>query len=346
VTIEGHFVGRLSGLAFEGERGATTLEAKALRAAAQRAVAPEIVRRLGRIAAEPDEAFALAPDGLVLWRGDGAGALAGDRPFAPRVRLFGDLGAAPARERAVRRLEAFLAAEAGRRLPSLRRLEEAVASGALKGLPRGLAYRLIEAGGVLARTGLEAELKSLSQAERRALRGLGVRLGAFALYLPELAGPARPFARPFALAAAPTWTPPDATLVALPSPLPPVRALALRGLAQVGVNAVPVEQLERLDELLRSAAKQGEGVLFSDQAREELGWSEADARSVLRALGWAPVGRGPTQVWRRRAEPKAAPRSAGHAPMSPFSALAALKPAAKRPRRRQPRRPQRGAHAR
>ena len=43
-----------------------------------------------------------------------------------------------------------------------------MASGALKGLPRGLAYRLIEAGGVLARTGLEAELKSLSQAERRA----------------------------------------------------------------------------------------------------------------------------------------------------------------------------------
>jgi ATP-dependent RNA helicase SUPV3L1/SUV3 len=344
VTVEGHFVGRLSGLAFEGERGATTLEAKALRAAAQRAVAPEIARRLGRIAAEPDEAFALAPDGLVLWRGEAAGALAGDRPFAPRVRLFGELGAAPARERAARRLEAFLAAEAGRRLPSLRKLDEAVASGALKGLPRGLAYRLIEAGGVLARTGLEAELKSLSQAERRALRSLGVRLGAFAVFLPELTGPARAFTRPFALAAAPAWTPPDAGLVAMPSPPPSVRALALRGLAQVGVQAVPVEQLERLDELLRSAAKQGEGVLFSDQAREELGWSETEARAVLRALGWAPVGRGPTQVWRRRAEPKHAPRSAGGAPMSPFSALAALKAAAKRPKRRPPRRrPQRRA---
>src|SRR5579864_5254946 len=30
VTVEGHFVGRLNGLAFEGERGATTLEAKTL----------------------------------------------------------------------------------------------------------------------------------------------------------------------------------------------------------------------------------------------------------------------------------------------------------------------------
>ncbi len=338
VTVEGHFVGRLLGLAFEGEKGATTLEAKALRAAAQRAVAPEIARRLGRIAAEPDEAFALAPDGLVLWRGEAAGALAGDRPFAPRVRLFGELGAAPARERAARRLEAFLAAEAGRRLPSLRRLEEAVASGALKGLPRGLAYRLIEAGGALARAGVEDELKSLSQAERRALRSLGVRLGAFALFLPELAGPARAFSRPFALAAAPTWAPPDAALVAMPSPPPPPRALALRGLAPVGAFAVPLEQLERLDELLRSAAKQGEGVLFSDQAREELGWSDAEARTVLRALGWSPVGRGVSQVWRRRAEPRRASEGAGRPTASPFSALAALRPAAKRPKRRPNRR--------
>src|SRR5579871_1549666 len=50
VTVEGHFVGRLNGLAFEGERGSSALESKALRAAAQRAVAPEIARRLGRLA--------------------------------------------------------------------------------------------------------------------------------------------------------------------------------------------------------------------------------------------------------------------------------------------------------
>jgi ATP-dependent RNA helicase SUPV3L1/SUV3 len=337
VTVEGHFVGRLNGLAFEGERGATTLESKALRAAAQRAVAPEIARRLGRIAAEPDEAFALTPEGLVLWRGEAAGALAGDRPFAPRVRLFGELGAQAARERAQRRIEAFLAAEAGRRLPSLRKLEEAVASGALKGLPRGLAYRLIEAGGVLARAGLEPELKSLSQGERRALRSLGVRIGAFALYLPELAGAGRPFARAFALAAAPDWRPVEGRLATLPTPSPSPRAIALRGLVAAGGVAVPIGQLERLDELLRGAAKQGGGVLFSDQAREELGWSEPEARSVLRALGFAPVGRGPTQVWRRRAEPRAKPSASAAAPTgSPFAALAVLKPAAPARRRRRP----------
>ena len=333
VTVEGHYVGRLTGLAFEGERGATTLEAKALRAAAQRAVAPEISRRLGRIAAEPDEAFALSPDGQVLWRGEAAAALASDTPFAPRVRLFGELGSAPARERAQRRLEAFLAAEAGRRLPTLRKLEAALASGALKGLPRGLAYRLVEAGGVLPRAGLERELRSLSQGERRALRSLGVRIGAFVLYAPELAGRALGFARPFALAAAPDWTPGSTGVVSLPAPSPALRALSLRGLAPVGRYAAPIAQLERLDELLRGASKQGGGVLFSDQAREELGWGEGEARAVLRALGFSPVGRAPSNVWRRKIEPVRETRPAGAgAAASPFAALANLKPAKRRRR--------------
>jgi ATP-dependent RNA helicase SUPV3L1/SUV3 len=338
--VEGHFVGQLDGLSFQVARGSTSLEERALRGAAQRAVAPEIARRLGRLTAEADDAFALTPEGVVLWRGEAAAALTSDRPFAPRVRLYGELGSPAARERAARRLEAFLAAEAGRRLPGLKRLEDAVASGALKGLPRGLAYRLIEAGGVLPRAGVEMELKSLSRVERRALRSLGVRLAEFALFLPELMGEGRAFGRAFALAATPDWRPLDSGVVALPSPMPQARALGLRGLAQVGAVAAPVEQLERLDELLRGAARQGNGVLFSDQAREELGWSEPEARAILRGLGFAPVGRGPTQVWRRRSEspPRRQPPIEAHA--SPFAALAHLKPSAPR-RKRRPRR----AHA-
>jgi ATP-dependent RNA helicase SUPV3L1/SUV3 len=330
VTVEGHYVGRLSGLAFEAERGASALETRALRAAAQRAVAPEIARRLGQLAADADGAFALLPDGMVLWRGEAAAALVSDRPFAPRVRLFGEYGDTAARERAARRIEAFLAAEAGRRLPSLKRIEEAVASGAVKGLPRGLAYRLIEAGGVLARSEIEAELKSLSQGERRALRSLGVRIGAFALFAAELAGSGRNFAGAFAAASAPAWTPPSEALAELASPPPSPRALGLRGLVGVGRFAISLGALERLDELLNSAVKQGEGALFSDQAREELGWSEPEARAILRALGFTPVGGADAQVWRKRAPRQRSDRPSATA-TSPFAALAALKA---RPRRR------------
>jgi ATP-dependent RNA helicase SUPV3L1/SUV3 len=119
----------------------------------------------------------------------------------------------------------------------------------------------------------------------------------------------------------------------LPTPPPAPRALSLRGLTSVGRYAAPIAQLERLDELLRGAARQGGGVLFSDQAREELGWSEGEARAVLRALGFAPVGPAPSSVWRRKAEPARETKAAGVGPgASPFAALATLKPAKRRRR--------------
>jgi len=348
VTVEGHYVGKLTGVQFEAAQGSSVLEQKALRAAATHAVGPEIARRLGRLAAEPDEAFQLSPDGLLLWRGEAAGALAGGQPFAPRVRLFGDLGHEAARQRAARRLEAFVAGEAARRLGALRRLEAAVAEGKLKGLARGVAYRLIEAGGVLDRAEVRDEIRTLSQVERRALRGLGVRIGAFSIYLPGLMKPAaRALTRAMASRETPDWRPAPGQLSRLPEPRPSARALAAYGLRAVRGLAVPVEQLERLDELLRGGAKQSGGALLSDQAREELGWSPAEAEEVLRGLGFAPANRpaaGEPVAWRRRGErprgkpePKAAAR-----PHSPFAALAALQtpsaappaPPARRSRRR------------
>ena len=142
VTVEGQFVGKLKGAVFAAAEGATALENRALRHAAQRAVAPEIARRLGHLSADDDSEFALLPDGMILWQGQAAGQLSGGRPFAPQVRLLGELGPSPVRERAKARLEAFLAAEAGRKLAPLREIESAMAEGRIKGLARGIAYRL------------------------------------------------------------------------------------------------------------------------------------------------------------------------------------------------------------
>jgi ATP-dependent RNA helicase SUPV3L1/SUV3 len=339
VTVEGHYVGKLSGVRFEGVRGESVLEQKAIRSAARQALGPEIDRRLGQLAADKDPAFALGADGVLLWRGEAVGALAGGSPAQPRVRLYGDLGHEAARERAARRLEAFAASEAGRRLGALRRLETAVAEGRIKGLARGVAYRLIETGGVLDRAAVRAEVKALSPVERRALRSLGVRLGAFSLFLPALLKPqALQLAQAFAGREAPDWRP----AADRPNPLPPgapERALAAHGLLAVGGLAVPVLQLERLDELLRAGPKLSGGVALSDQAREELGWSEEEARRILRGLGFAPTGRpgtGEPVAWRRR-QARQPPRAAKPPPNSPFAALAALKPPAapvRRPRRR------------
>ncbi len=331
VTVEGHFVGRLNGLAFEAPKAATSLEEKALRGAAQRAVAPEIARRLGRLAAEPDEAFTLTPDGALLWRGGAAGVLTAEG----KVRLIGELGPETARERARQRLQAFLAAERERRLAPLSRLERAMAEGRLKGLPRGIGHRLVEAGGVIDKRPVEADLKALSQGERRSLRELGVRIGAFSVFLPSLlADEALAFAQ---AVGGGDWRGPVDGVSKLPDPAPSARVLSARGLRAVGGFSVPVLQLERLDDLLRAGFKHGVGMILSDEAREGLGWSAQQAETILRALGYTPTGRARPLAWRRRGE-TARPEAVKPAPAgSPFAALAGLRvapPAAPERRRK------------
>jgi len=338
VTVEGHFVGKLRGVRFEPAQGGSALEDKALRAAAQRAVGPEVTRRLGQMAADPDEAFALLPDGVVAWRGEAAGKVTPSPGLTPRVRLYGEMGPEAARERAARRLEAWLGAEIGRRLGALRRLEAVLGDGSLKGLARGVAWRLVEAGGVIDRRAVDHDLKALSQTERRALRSLGVRIGAFSLWLPSLLKPAgRTLAAALAAEAPAGWSPPPGRTTLLPDPPPPPRALAARGLRACGRLAVPVETLERAGELLRAARQTGGGAVLSHQAREELGWTEQETAEILKAVGLVrPKGRAD---WRpRKAAPPAEAKPARH---SPFAALAALKPA--EPRR--PRRPARRKRA-
>jgi ATP-dependent RNA helicase SUPV3L1/SUV3 len=337
VTVEGHRVGTLSGAHFEPERGASPLEDRVLRGAVERAVAPEIARRLGALAADDDDAFALKVGGRLAWRDVAAGEIVGGGLFAPRVRLLGEFGAAAARERAERRLEAFVAAEAGRRFAALAQLRAAVADGRFKGLARGLAYLLVEHFGVLDRRLAEMQVHALSRAERRALKGLGVRFGAFSLYLPALTTrEARLIGEPFAALARPGWRPAADALTALPHPMPPPEALALRGLRAVGGFAVPAAALERLDALAREADPQAAGAIrATPQLLAELGWKPGQAESILRGLGFARArksGEGEVDLWRRRASPETAPAKPA---VSPFAALAPFaKPAAARRRAR------------
>jgi ATP-dependent RNA helicase SUPV3L1/SUV3 len=347
VTVEGHFVGTLEGLRFEPARGVTALENRALRGAVERSVAPEIARRLGELSQEGDEAFALTPEGLVLWRGQATGQLSGGAPFTPKVRLLSELGPIAARERAVRRLESFVVDEARRWLFALDRLKAAIANGRLKGLARGLAYHLDEQFGALDRKKVEAQVRALTPKERRVLKGLGVRFGAFSLYLPDLLTPqARRVCAPFAELACPGWSPPTDALSPLPQPAPPLVALALRGLRAVGGLATPLEALERLDALARAAPQAGGAVRLTPELLAGLGWAPGHAERVLRALGFAPGRKsiaGEPRLWRRRLRPaEPAPMAAA---ATPFAALAGLAtpPAAPARRARRHRLRRRGA---
>jgi ATP-dependent RNA helicase SUPV3L1/SUV3 len=341
VTVEGQFVGRLKGAVFAAAEGATALENKALRHAAQRAVGPEVARRLGRMAADGDDRFTLLPDGLILWDGQAAGRLSGGRPFSPKASLLGDLGPASARARAKARLEAFLSAEAGRKLAPLLALDLAMSEGRIKGLARGVAFRLAEAGGVLDRRAVAVDVRALSQGERRALRSLGVRFGAFTLFMPKLQSQAaRALASAFAGLDMPRWRPPTDRPSRAPEVRPTPRALAAYGLQLCGDLAVPVDMLNRLDERLRAEPTQGGAVILTPEALSDLGWDEATAQTIMRGLDFAPARKfapGQPSFWRqRRLKAPAAPGPA--AGPSPFAALAALKVEPRR-RRRRPRRP-------
>ena len=321
VVVEGHAVGRLTGVDFQIDKGASALEDRALRHAARQAVTPEIARRLGRLAADADDAFAVTSDGAVLWRGVQAGQIAGGDWFAPRVRLLGELGPVAARERAQRRLEAWLAGEAGRALRALRRLKTAVENGTLKGLPRGVAFRLVEAGGVIDRRDVERDLAALSQVERRTLKTFGVRLGAHSVWLPALMkGRGATVARAFV--AGEPFRPGAGTLTALPEAAPSARLLSAFGLRAVGRVAARVEMLESLAE--RRARNKG---VLAEADLAELGLTPEDARTLAAALKST-----------RAQQPDRPGRGPKPAADSPFAALSVLAPPATPGRRKRPRR--------
>ncbi|MGH6993990.1 MAG: helicase-related protein, partial [Caulobacteraceae bacterium] len=342
VSVEGHYVGHLKGLSFERAGAAEGLARRAIDAAAAKAVGPEVARRLGALAAEPDEAFSVQPDGILIWRGEAVGVIDKARPLSPTARLFGELGPWQARRRAQTRLDAFLAADARRRLAPLQRLQDAVAQGHIRGLARGLAWRLSEAGGVLARGGIEADLASLSRGERRALRSLGVRIGAFHLGLPALHGPeARPFAAALVRRLAPDWRPAESGLQPLREPAPPPLALGLLGRIAIGSVIVSVERLERLDQVLRSAPRREGGVALGAPELGLLEWTQEEAQATMESLGFAQFRTSEGALaWRRRRndrrrEDRTRPAREIH---SAFAVLAPLaSPPVRRIRRRPPR---------
>ncbi|CAN5239062.1 helicase-related protein [soil metagenome] len=279
VTVDGEAVGHLEGVRFAVETGGSALADRTLKTAALRAVGPEIAKRLGRLAADGDEAFSVTSEGEVLWGGALAAKIVNAEPFSPRVRLLGDLGPQAARDRAQRRIEAWLASEAGRALRDLRRLKQAVENGGLKGLPRGLAFRLLEAGGVIDRRDVERDLAALSQVERRTVKTFAIKVGAHSVWLPgALKARGRLLAQAFA-AGEPFRVTGDG-LALLPLATPSARALSAFGRRAVGRWSAPVELLETLADLKLAAGK----ATIPDAALGDLGLKPSEAGALLSAL--------------------------------------------------------------
>ncbi|MGB3866405.1 MAG: helicase-related protein, partial [Xanthobacteraceae bacterium] len=310
VIVEGHAIGRLDGFMFAPDATEAGSEAKALQAAAQKALAGEIDARAAKLSQAPDDQFVLASDGTLRWTGDAvAKVTAGEDALHPRIRILADerLSGAP-REAVQARLDLWLKTHVEKLLGPL---FELVKAEDITGIARGIAFQLSEALGVLERAKVASEVKDLDQAARAILRKYGVRFGAYHLYVPALLKPA---ARALA---SQLWAhkQDNVDLGALlgaqhlagsgRTSFPVDKALErdayrVLGYRQCGERAVRVDILERLADLIRPAlawregsvmpkppgAFDGRGFVVTQAMTSLTGSAGEDFAAILRALGY------------------------------------------------------------
>ena len=188
VSIEGHLIGSIEGFRFTLARSEEG-DAKGLTGAAAQAVAPEIAKRAARLAGAPNEEFVLATDGYLRWRGEVVANLAeGDTLLAPRLIVLADDSlTGPELERVQDRLSLWLRHHINTHLESIVSLAEPAD---LEGTARGIAFQLSEQLGIMPRARIADEVKSLDQDVRGKMRKLGVKFGAYHIYVPASLKPA------------------------------------------------------------------------------------------------------------------------------------------------------------
>ena len=322
VVVEGHHVGALQGFRFSADQAADGEDAKAVKAAAQKALAQEFDARAERFAVAANGDFALASDGLLRWIGAPVATLtAGEDPLTPRVILLADEQlTGPARDKVAARAERFVRYQIETSLKPLFDLRKAEQ---LTGIARGIAFRLTENFGLLNRRDVADDVKALDQEARAALRRLGVRFGAFHIFVPALLkpGPAglvtllwslgndgkdKPGFGDVVNALASGRT----SLVVEPSYEPTFYQLA--GYRTLGRRAVRVDILERLADLIRPAlawragtgprpegAFDGAAFTVTPAMMSILGATADDMEEILKGLGYRAEAKPAAEVQAR-----------------------------------------------
>ena len=330
VSVEGHHVGKLEGFRFTPDSAAAGEDAKAVRAAAQKALAAEFESRAERFGASPNGDLAVGADCVLRWLGAPVGMLAStDDWLRPRVILLADEQlTGPAQEKVLARAQRFVAHHVETHLKPLIDLGRA---DELSGMARGIAFRLIENQGIVQRKDLAEDLKTLDQDGRAALRRYGVRFGFYHVFVPALIKPAPAglLTLLWALANDRRDAPGQGDVVQLlasgrTSLVPDAgfdpEFYRLAGYRLLGPRAVRVDILERLADLIRPCifmkagdTKPADGALgdgrfvVTPAMMSILGATQDDMEAVLKALGY-------------RGEPKPATDIA--------AAIAALRPVA------------------
>ncbi len=299
VIVEGQFVGRLLGFEFIIDPRATGPDAKPVRAAAEKALAPVLAARASALANAKPEDLSIDHDGTIWWRQSGVATLEkGPAPLRPKlvIRNIGSLTPV-LRGRIEDRLTDYMAARIEGLLGPLiatQQLIDATGEKALDGTTRGVAYRLVENFGAASRHLFGDDLKQLAQTERAKLRNAGMRFGEYTLFMPALLKPAPASLLTLLWA---LWHDRD------PSALTPIKAGLVStaveenvphafyyasGYRPSGNRAVRIDMLERLAGDIRRAREAAgrDGFEATPQMMSLVGCSGEDFEAILTSLGF------------------------------------------------------------
>jgi len=300
VWVEDHKIGRLTGLLFELDESQTDLEAKALREAAEKAVAPEINRRLTSIVGGTHAIFTISNDGKVVWGGAPVGSIAkGGSVFNPDVNVIGgELGQDNLREMAEERMRDYLRTETKEKLAPLQALKTLQENPETPADVKGFAYTLFENFGYINRSKHWHLVNGLEQHARKAFREHGVTFGQYDVYMKEMIRPkpASLLSNLLAFGAGGDGKPfiPFAGVTSLANEGDlssdgfSEQAIALSGYRTCGPRIVRFDILNRLAGLIREAQRQAGTRRF--QIMQEmlalLGCTYEEMQGVLKALSY------------------------------------------------------------
>ena len=202
VTLDGEYIGRLSGLRFSPDAEAPAAERGRLVNAASKALRHAVARRIARLndpsVGKKDSgglSLRLADSGRAVHLCHAGGAIArlekGADILHPRIVLLANplLGAGLGRQ-LQDQAETWLDRRLKHTLGPLLALqaELAPASAVLSGAARGLVYQLVEGLGTAARDSAGPQLKALGRGGRAGLRKRGITFGVKAAWCPAVQG--------------------------------------------------------------------------------------------------------------------------------------------------------------
>ncbi|WP_455480200.1 hypothetical protein V4B17_06230 [Bartonella sp. B23] len=266
-------------------------------------------KRAARLCACANKDFTLSSDGIVRWIGQPVGRLVATEDFLkPKLIVLADTQlTGEARDNVVKRLERFVTFHFETALKPLFDLRDA---DSLTDSTSILALKLIHALGILPRREVSDIVKSLDQESRAVLRRLGVRFGAFHIYVSGMLKPAPVQAITLlwnlqndghdqtglgeifsALSAGRTSLAVDPTYNK--------KFYQLAGYRILGQRAVRIDILERLANLIRSAihwkqgddpkpegAYDGKSFFVTPTMLSILGANGTDMEEILKGLGY------------------------------------------------------------